>query len=232
MGARESLNGRKNVARRKVKNGEKSSSRRSLLFFVPYIFFCPFRLSLAPFICPWVSEDGFVCLQSVPSSSTTDRCFLFPTETDGLVPVFSQLTDVQVKSVQYMFPYTNYLLFLTQHPLAKRVLIAGSVHRCTGRYGGRCVVAREQVISSTTYSLSCNGYAPVNFHKRYPSMSTNCDCEGMSGLVDRGRFQMTSLPSSLERKGKFLCCCRSQCLLTGNRQNVRKFCFFYSEPYT
>ena len=33
------------------------SSRRSLLFFVPYIFFRPFRLSLAPFICPWVSED-------------------------------------------------------------------------------------------------------------------------------------------------------------------------------
>ena len=35
------------------------SSRRSLLFFVPIIFFRPFRLSLAPFICPWVSEDVF-----------------------------------------------------------------------------------------------------------------------------------------------------------------------------
>ena len=35
----------------------RGSSRRSLLFFVPYIFFRPFRLSLAPFICPWVSED-------------------------------------------------------------------------------------------------------------------------------------------------------------------------------
>ena len=86
MGTRESLNGRKNVARRKVENGEKSpwgqcltrpvpnghrrpgfllvpenlclrSSRRFLFFFVPYIFFCPFRLSFAPFICPWVSED-------------------------------------------------------------------------------------------------------------------------------------------------------------------------------
>ena len=34
------------------------SSRRSLLFFVPYIFFRPFRLSVAPFICPLVSEDG------------------------------------------------------------------------------------------------------------------------------------------------------------------------------
>ena len=39
VGARESLNGRKNKARRKAKNGEK-------------------RLSLAPTICPWVSEDG------------------------------------------------------------------------------------------------------------------------------------------------------------------------------
>ena len=54
VGTRESLNGRENVARRKVKNGD---SRRSLLFFVPYVFFRPFRLSLAPFICPWVSED-------------------------------------------------------------------------------------------------------------------------------------------------------------------------------
>ena len=61
---------------------QKSSSRRSLLFFVPYfqalstekfrryinIYICiiffifsrPFRLSLAPTICPWVSEDGFL----------------------------------------------------------------------------------------------------------------------------------------------------------------------------
>ena len=53
VGARESLNGRKNKARRKEKNGEKS---RSLLFFCA-IFFRLFRLSLAPTICPWVSED-------------------------------------------------------------------------------------------------------------------------------------------------------------------------------
>ena len=36
----------------------RGSSRRSLLFFVPYVFFRPFRLSLAPFICPWVSGDA------------------------------------------------------------------------------------------------------------------------------------------------------------------------------
>ena len=61
VGARESLNGWKNVARRKVQNGAKSSSRRSLLFLVPYIFFRPFRLSLAPFIGPLVSEDECEC---------------------------------------------------------------------------------------------------------------------------------------------------------------------------
>ena len=36
VGARESLSGLKNMTRRKVKNGEKSSSRRSLFFFLPY----------------------------------------------------------------------------------------------------------------------------------------------------------------------------------------------------
>ena len=92
VGARESLNGRKNMARRKVKNGERSpwgqcltgpvpsGRRRSGFWLVPFgtglvrhcpqgllspfftflcaIFFRPFRLSLAPTICPWVSEDG------------------------------------------------------------------------------------------------------------------------------------------------------------------------------
>ena len=36
VGARERLNGWKKMAQRKVKNGEKSSSRRSLLFFAPF----------------------------------------------------------------------------------------------------------------------------------------------------------------------------------------------------
>ena len=44
-------------ARKTQKIVPRGSSRRSLLFFVPDIFFRPFRLSLAPFICPWVSED-------------------------------------------------------------------------------------------------------------------------------------------------------------------------------
>ena len=108
VGARESLNGWKNKARRKVKNGEKSPWGQSLTRPVPngrclsgfwlvpekhkfsgtnqkperrrpfgtglvrhcpqglfspfFTFLCaifsrPFRLSLAPTICPWVSED-------------------------------------------------------------------------------------------------------------------------------------------------------------------------------
>ena len=106
--ARESLNGRKNMERRKVKNGDKSpwgqcltrpvpnGGRRSVFWlgrktqkfsgtnrkseprrpfgtglvrhcpqglfsqfftFLRAIFFRPFRLSLAPTFCPWVSED-------------------------------------------------------------------------------------------------------------------------------------------------------------------------------
>ena len=89
VGTRESLNRWKNMARRKVKNGEKSpweqcitrpvpnGHRRSAFWlgrktvrhcpqglFSPFftflraIFSRPFRLSLAPTICPWVSEDA------------------------------------------------------------------------------------------------------------------------------------------------------------------------------
>ena len=108
VGARERLNGQKNKAQRKVKNGEKSpwgqclitpvpnGRRRSGFWLAPEkhkfsgtnqkperqrpfgtgvirhcpqglfspfftflraLFFRPFRLSLAPTICPWVSED-------------------------------------------------------------------------------------------------------------------------------------------------------------------------------
>ena len=111
VGARESLNGRKNMARRKVKDGEKSPWGQCLTrpvpngrccsgfslvaenlcfsgtnqkperrrpsgtclvrhcpqgLFSPFftflraIFFRPFSLSLAPTICPWVSEDAKV----------------------------------------------------------------------------------------------------------------------------------------------------------------------------
>ena len=48
VGARESLNGQKNMAQRKVS---------PFFTFLCAIFFRPFRLSLAPTICPWVFED-------------------------------------------------------------------------------------------------------------------------------------------------------------------------------
>ena len=78
VGTRKSLNGRENMARRKVKNGEKSPWGQCLTrpvpngglvrhcpqgLFSPFftflcaIFFRPFRLFLVPTICPWVSED-------------------------------------------------------------------------------------------------------------------------------------------------------------------------------
>ena len=44
------------MARRKVKNGERSPGGQCLTRPVPNGF-RPFRLSLAPTICPWVSED-------------------------------------------------------------------------------------------------------------------------------------------------------------------------------
>ena len=74
--ARESLNGRKNMAWRKVKNGEMSRCGQCLtvwnwsgktlspgallavLYFSSCHIFRPFRLSLAYTVCPWVSEDG------------------------------------------------------------------------------------------------------------------------------------------------------------------------------
>ena len=47
VGARERLNGRENMARRKVQNGEKSSP---FFTFLCAIFFRPFSLSLAPYL--------------------------------------------------------------------------------------------------------------------------------------------------------------------------------------
>ena len=59
-GARESLNGWKNIYGTK-----KTKERREELFspfftFLRAKFFRPFRLSLAPTLCPWVSEDGYI----------------------------------------------------------------------------------------------------------------------------------------------------------------------------
>ena len=55
----------------------RGSSRRSLLFFVPYIFFRPFRPSLVPTICPWVSEDGSPWTQLLKANKGGKKRFLF-----------------------------------------------------------------------------------------------------------------------------------------------------------
>ena len=66
VGTRESPNGQKNMARRKVKNGAIWNPTKEFfesLIFSPFFTFLratfsrPFRLSLVPTICPWVSED-------------------------------------------------------------------------------------------------------------------------------------------------------------------------------
>ena len=66
VGTRESPNGQKNMQRRKVKNGAIWNPTKGFfesLIFSPFFtflratFFRPFRLSLVPTICPWVSED-------------------------------------------------------------------------------------------------------------------------------------------------------------------------------
>ena len=65
MGARERLNGREKMARRKVKNGEKKSSRRSLLFFAPFF---PARLV---FPLPPLSAPGSPRMREIQEAQTT-----------------------------------------------------------------------------------------------------------------------------------------------------------------
>ena len=56
-GGEESLNRRENMAQKKRK--ERPEELFSLFFtFLRALFFRPFRLSLAPTICAWISEDG------------------------------------------------------------------------------------------------------------------------------------------------------------------------------
>ena len=58
LGDPEADSGGKGKTKRAEKNGMKKSKERSPFFtFLRAIFFRPFSLSLAPTICPWVSED-------------------------------------------------------------------------------------------------------------------------------------------------------------------------------
>ena len=56
-GGEESLNRRENMAQKKSK--ERPEELFSLFFtFLRALFSRPFRISLAPTICAWISEDG------------------------------------------------------------------------------------------------------------------------------------------------------------------------------
>ena len=91
MGARESLNGRKNMAQNLCFSGTNQKPERRRPFgtglvrhcpqglFSPFftflraIFFRSFRLSLAPTICPWVSEDAFEEYRAKSQASGTQK---------------------------------------------------------------------------------------------------------------------------------------------------------------
>ena len=68
VGTRESLKGREKNGAKKSKNGEK----HSVLYFSSRHFFRPFRLSLAPTICSWVSEDDGLFQEE---KNTIDKLF-------------------------------------------------------------------------------------------------------------------------------------------------------------
>ena len=193
-------------------------------------------------LCCERTSQFYICVYIQCRRRHDISSFLFPAETEVLVPVFSQSTDVlskksdmkeKVKLVQYISPYMKYLLVFTQHP---QVLIAGSVHRCTGSYGGKCVVAREQVISSTTHSLSCHSYAPVNFHKLYPSMSTNWswDCGLRRDVwVSWSRSVSNDVTSKFFKRGKGSSLLLSFTVFTyWKSSKCKKSLLFYSESYT
>ena len=174
------------------------------------------------------------------SSSSTSQVSFFPPKPRFSFQSFpSQQTSwakrvkEKVKLVQYISPYMKYLLVFTQHP---QVIIAGSVHRCTGSYSGKCVVAREQVISSTTHSLSCHSYAPVNFHKLYPSMSTNWswDCGLRRDVwVSWSRSVSNDVTSKFFKRGKGSSLLLSFTVFTyWKSSKCKKSLLFYSESYT
>ena len=91
------------MERRKVKNG---AVRRSPFFtFLRATFSRPFRLSLVPTICPWVSEDELcpdeqgnllVALKCTPRvSSLTETSFVCVTAESRHTPPFFELRTLE-----------------------------------------------------------------------------------------------------------------------------------------
>ena len=72
--------GGKGKSKRAEKYGTKKSKERREELFSPFftflraIFFRPFRLSLAPTICPWVSEDGVYLTGKSINRNYNKRC--------------------------------------------------------------------------------------------------------------------------------------------------------------
>ena len=77
----------------------------------PYIFFCPFRLSLVPTICPWVSEDGQT-LNNL-NLELTQRNF-FPSDHLYTFHLFlnNHVNSLSVTGVQIQCPFLQALLLI------------------------------------------------------------------------------------------------------------------------
>ena len=130
MGARESLNVRKNKARRKVKNGEKSSSGRSLLFFCA-IFSRLFRLSSPPL--------------SAPGSPRMDLSM--PEDPGGLSSIWHS-------AMKYL-PLFSALLGLLAVVLAV-VSVASGIVALDRHFGGICDLGGCTSKTYTTDFVTCN----------------------------------------------------------------------------
>ena len=77
----------------------------------PYIFFCPFRLSLVPTICPWVSEDGQT-LNNLNLELT--QCNFFPSDHLYMFHLFlnNHVNSLSVTGVQIQCPFLQALLLI------------------------------------------------------------------------------------------------------------------------
>ena len=77
----------------------------------PYIFFCPFRLSLVPTICPWVSKDGQT-LNNL-NLELTQRNF-FPSDHLYMFHLFlnNHVNSLSVTGVQIQCPFLQALLLI------------------------------------------------------------------------------------------------------------------------
>ena len=123
VGARESLNRRENMAQKKSKERLFSP----FFSFLRALFFRPFRLSLAPTICPWVSED--VCLTAHVYLNTQKYGLfysLYPLLGRQIIRKSSQALRITIQ-IQLFLLYARFYMvcFIFENPsLCKLVLFA------------------------------------------------------------------------------------------------------------